>query len=161
MRVAVRPVVHADEPFLRAMLHEAIHVPPGAPRPPSDIVHEPTLAKYVDGFGSRADDQGLVAEVDGEAVGAAWVRLLGGGDPGYGWVDDRTPELTIAVVPAWRGRGIGGLLIAELVVEIAGSHPAVSLSVDADNRARSLYERHGFVAVGTSGTSITMLRTSS
>jgi hypothetical protein len=36
--------------------------------------------------------------------------------------------------------------------------PAISLSCDPANPAMRLYERLGFVAVGESGTSITMLK---
>lgn len=47
----------------------------------------------------RAGDMGFVA-VDagsGEPIGAAWLRLLGGDERGYGYVDDETPELGMAV----------------------------------------------------------------
>jgi GNAT superfamily N-acetyltransferase len=52
----------------------------------------------------------LIAIDDGFPVGAAWYRLFRKDQPGYGFVDEETPELAIAVVPSRRGRGIGEAL---------------------------------------------------
>jgi len=92
------------------------------------------------------------------SVGAAWLRLLPEQDRGYGFVDAQTQELGIGVVPAHRGRGVGSLLL-EALVEAAREqrYPALSFSVEADNPARRLYERHGFQVVGTVDGSLTML----
>ena len=87
-----------------------------------------------------------------DPVGAAWVRLptpAMRATPAY--VDDETPELAIAVVPDRVGAGIGGaLLLGDLLLR---ARPAAtqrsSLTVRAGNPARRLYERHGFVEVGT------------
>ena len=84
------------------------------------------------------------------------MRRLTAADPGYGYVADEIPELTIAVAPQHRGRGIGSRLMREL---LAADLPAVSLSCDPANPALRLYERLGFVAVGESGGSVTMLWT--
>jgi ribosomal protein S18 acetylase RimI-like enzyme len=69
------------------------------------------------------------------------------------------------VVPGREGQGIGSALLARLLAEVEGSAPAVSLSVRADNPARRLYARLGFVEVDGSevgnrvgGTSLTMVR---
>jgi GNAT superfamily N-acetyltransferase len=98
-------------------------------------------------------------------VGAAWVRRLVGEGRGYGWVDDATPELAIAVEPGREGQGVGAAMLARLLDDLAGTVPAVSLSVRADNPARRLYARLGFVVVEGSdvanrvgGTSLTMVR---
>ncbi len=100
---------------------------------------------------------GMVAE-DGQPVSAAWLRLLPEQDPGYGFVDEQTPELSIGVVPAHRGRGIGSLLL-EAPIEAARKqrYQALSLSVEPDNPAQRLYERHGFQMIGTVDGSLTML----
>ena len=83
----------------------------------------------------------------------------------YGYVDDRTPELAIAVDPGRSGQGIGGAMLARLLSEAERRFAAVSLSVRADNDARRLYERFGFRPVDgrevenrVGGTSITMVR---
>ena len=99
----------------------------------------------------------MIAEYD-QLIGAALLRFLPVHDPGYGFVDDATPELSIGVVPASRGQGVGSSLLAALVAS-AREHgfAALSLSVEPDNRARHLYERIGFQEIGTEGGSLTML----
>jgi GNAT superfamily N-acetyltransferase len=79
-------------------------------------------------------------------------------DRGYGFVDAKTPELSIGVVPTHRGRGIGSRLLEALVVSArAQRHEALSLSVEPDNPARRLYERCGFQVVGAVDGSLTMM----
>jgi len=131
-------------------------VSPGAAPPAREIVHSPELAHYAAGWG-RPGDIGFLA-VDAEAllVGAAWLRLLTGDERGYGWVDDATPELSMAVMPAWRGQGIGTRLLAALWETAAEHYAAVSLSVQADNPAVRLYRRQGFEVVEDGGAWYTM-----
>jgi GNAT superfamily N-acetyltransferase len=117
---------------------------------------DPTFAQYTGGWG-RAGDGGFVAEEDGRVVGAVWWRLFTAETPGYGFVDEQTPELGIAVWPGERGRGIGRLLLRAATA----GHPRVSLSVEDGNPARALYESEGFVAVGRSGDGTVMLCTNS
>jgi ribosomal protein S18 acetylase RimI-like enzyme len=91
----------------------------------------------------------VIALEKGFPVGAAWFRLFTGAEPGYGFVDERTPELAIAVVPSKRGHGVGEeLLVALLERARASGYEALSLSVEPGNPARKLYERHGFEVVG-------------
>jgi GNAT superfamily N-acetyltransferase len=153
----IRPATPADEPFLREMLYQALFTPPGSAPPPRDIVHIPELSRYVEGWG-RPGDMGCIAILNGHPVGAAWLRLLTGDAGGYGYVDDQTPELSLAVRPSYRGRGIGGQLLAHLLGEAAHRYRAVSLSVSAANPARRLYERQGFMTLKADGESETMIR---
>jgi GNAT superfamily N-acetyltransferase len=117
---------------------------------------DPTFAQYTGGWG-REGDGGFVAEEDGRVVGLVWWRLFRSDDAGYGFVDEQTPELGIAVWPGERGRGIGRLLLRAATAQ----HPRLSLSVEDGNGARALYESEGFVAVGRSGDGTIMLRASS
>ena len=51
-----------------------------------------------------------------------------------------------------RGRGVGTILLERLIAEAQSlSLPALSLSVEPDNFATALYQRLGFVTVGTVG----------
>ena len=124
--------------------------------PLRDILHNPDIAHYVLGW-PRAGDIGVVA-ADGDPVGAAWLRFFAPTDPGFGFVADTIPELSIGVVRPRRGQGVGGrLLDALLTAAGAAGIDAVSLSVERDNPARRLYERLGFRPVGAVGGSMTML----
>jgi len=145
-----------DVRFLRDMLHHAYYwrerEPGEGPGP---------VALYVKGWG-RPGDTALIAVEDGFPVGAAWYRLFERDQPGYGFVDEETPELAIAVVPSRRGRGIGDALLKELYVRAKhDGHKAVSLAAESDNEPLvSYYEsRHGFARVHEDGgDSVTMRR---
>src|SRR5258708_12845491 len=67
------------------------------------------VARYVNNWG-RPGDAGLVAWEAGP-IGAAWYRLFPASAPGFGFVDEQTPELTIAVVPSRPGGGLGRQLM--------------------------------------------------
>ncbi len=151
----VRDALGTDEEFLREMQYQSIFVPPGEPPVPSSLVDSDELARYYRGFGDRVGDVGRIAELgSGRPVGAAWVRQLIGADPGFGYVDDRTPEVVVAVTEEHRGRGIGTALLTSLFDDV----PRCCLSVDARNPALRLYESLGFKVHATDGQSLTMLR---
>jgi ribosomal protein S18 acetylase RimI-like enzyme len=116
------------------------------------------VALYVKAWG-RPGDTAVIAIRDGFPVGAAWYRLFTARRPGYGFVDERTPELAIAVVPSARGAGVGSALLEALLERArAAGHEAVSLAVDRENAgAIALYERHGFVRAAERGDSVTMV----
>jgi GNAT superfamily N-acetyltransferase len=82
-----------------------------------------------------------VIEVDGEPVGRLYVA--------------RWPEeiriVDIALLPAQRGRGVGTRLLRELMREAADAGKCLSIHVEHENPARSLYARLGFVQVEDRG----------
>jgi len=149
MHVRLREATSDDTEFLWEMLFFASHADEQPGRTPADLPADPSLAPYVEDWG-RPGDLGVVATDDAHPVGAAWVRLPTAATratPAY--VDDETPELAIAVAPGRAGGGIGGALLGELLAHAQGRYPAIVLTVRAGNPARRLYERHGFVEVGT------------
>jgi len=153
----IRLATADDEVFLWEMLYQAIYIPAGKAKPNRSILQEPAFAHYVDGWGHYRDDEGLIAvDQHKQAIGAVWMRLFGADDPGWGFVDADTPELSIAVLPAHRGQGLGTALLRGLIERVRKDYAALSLSVDPDNRAMKLYERLGFEVVGASGSSVTM-----
>jgi ribosomal protein S18 acetylase RimI-like enzyme len=154
----VRSATSTDEPFLWEMLYQALFVAPGKAPPPREILSTPELSRYVAGWG-RADDLGLLAieAKSQQPIGAAWLRLLTSDNRGYGYIDDDTPELSIAVLQEHRGRGVGSCLLGRLLSEAHDSYNTISLSVSVENPAVELYKRFGFVMVRIEGASLTMI----
>jgi ribosomal protein S18 acetylase RimI-like enzyme len=88
-------------------------------------------------------------------AGAAFDLLLVDGRPaGRLYVARWTKTLRIvdiALMPEFRGRGIGTALVTELFAEADASGRSVSIHVESNNPARRLYERLGFQDVGEHG----------
>ncbi len=149
----VRKADVKDVRFLRDMLHHAFYAREAA------FGEEEPVYRYVIGWG-RMGDNGLIALDEGFPAGAAWYRLFTEDETGYGFVDEATPELAIAVVPSRRGRGIGELLLTSLLERARGEGVRqLSLSVERENPALRLYEKHGFRVVRDAGHTYTMLAT--
>jgi ribosomal protein S18 acetylase RimI-like enzyme len=66
--------------------------------------------------------------------------------------------MDIAVAPGFRGRGIGTQLLRELIDEADASGRKLSIHVEMNNPARTLYDRLGFVPVGEHGVYLLMER---
>jgi len=142
----------ADVPFMRSMLAHAYAWRVNAFE--ADI----PLSRYVDNWG-RPGDLALIAHETGNRVGAAWLRVFSPDEPGYGFVDDTTPELSIAVVPSRRRHGLGRELMDDLITGArSAGHEAVSLSVEANSPAVAFYERNGFERVREEEGGLVMLR---
>ena len=151
----LRPATADDFTFLTEMLLEACNWE-GTPWWSLDKMRADDHAwRYVAGW-PRTTDFGVIAEVDGVPAGATWARLLTADRPGYGYVADDVPELTLGVAPAFRRRGIARALLTELIARGA-SYQRLALSVDPGNPAADLYRSLGFRKIGVSGTSDTMV----
>ena len=145
----LRPADRHDVRFLRDMLRHAYHW-----RLAED--EERPVYRYVQNWG-RPGDAGVVAVEGPHAYGAAWYRLFTADEPGFGFVDERTPELTIAVVPSRRGKGAGKELLEALLAQArTDGYEAVSLSTDPEQAP--YYERLGFERVRADEHAVTMLR---
>ncbi|MEU8086736.1 GNAT family N-acetyltransferase [Micromonospora sp. NPDC049101] len=146
--VDIRAATPTDREFLVDMLVEAVNWLPERNWSREQILANPAFAHYVTGW-MRPDDVGVVATQPAvRPVGAAWLRHLTAADPGYGYVSDDVPELTIGVRQSWRGRGVGRVLLrAVLDVARARGTGRVSLSVERANFAAGLYAAEGFRTV--------------
>ena len=157
--IVIREALSSDQPALDEMLYQSLYVPPGQQPLSREILQEPDINKYVADWG-RPGDLAFIA-VDSETddlLGAAWLRLLKGDEHGYGYVDDNTPELGVAVAAGYRGQGVGSSLLAYLLEAAGVMYGSVSLSVSKGNPARTLYERLGFRLIGEDGDSLTMFK---
>ena len=136
----IRPAGTGDVRFLGDMLRHAYywHVGEDPDRP---------IARYVRGWG-RPGDAGVVAVEPSGPVGAAWYRRFPEREAGFGFVDEQTPEVTIAVVPARRGRGLGKELMEALLEQARRDGiQRLSLSVEPGSSQEQFYARFGFEPV--------------
>ena len=83
----------------------------------------------------------LVIELEGRPIGRLYVDR---GEEDIRVVDN-------ALLPEARGRGIGGLLMQEILKEARSAGKSVSIHVERDNPAMRLYLRLGFRHVDTNG----------
>ena len=159
----------------RASSHRAVREPPGL-RPVTEADREFLLRLYAS---TRADELAQVAwaegaleafleqqfsaqdahyranypgatldviEVDREAAGRLYVHRG----------EDDIRIMDIALAPRFRGRGIGTALLRELMAEAGSSGRSLSIHVEMQNPARSLYDRLGFVPAGEHGVYVLM-----
>ncbi len=139
------------------MLYEAIFIPEGHPPFPREIVKELSLSKYIEKWGKDKFDIALVVEIENKLVGAVWGRLFTNENKGFGYIDNKTPELSMAIKNEYRNQGIGTKLIEAIITEYNKIEVKfLSLSVDKANKSLNLYKRIGFETVEEKETSLTM-----
>lgn len=114
MNYIIRKLRQEEVKALDTFLYEAIFIPEGVEAPPMEIINQPELQVYVDGFGTKNGDICFVAESDGVIVGAVWVRIM----DDYGHVDDETPSFAISLSKEYRGKGIGTELMKQMLTEL-------------------------------------------
>ena len=144
----IRPATQDDVEFLQKMLYEAARWNPDWPREPmEEVLAEPMstpVPRRMGAAGRRGRDRGAGRRARRRGV----VPAVHGGAPGYGFVDEKIPELGLAVEPLHRRKGIGGTLLRALMVQAREEgFQSLSLSVAVHNRSRMMYQRVGFERV--------------
>ena len=129
MSYSIREMRKEEYSLLSDFLYEAIYIPDGTAAPPKSVITCPELQVYIADFGNSKHDKALIVEVDGN-------------------IDENTPSLAMSVLKAYRGMGIGTLLLTQmLLAEKAAGYAKISLSVQKDNYAVKLYRKAGFTTV--------------
>jgi len=147
MKTGFRPITDTDLPFLGRLYastrQEELAVT-GWPREQIDAFlaqqFEAQHKHYSENYQAASFDLILDPE-SGEPIG----RL---------YLDRRENDfriVDIALVPEWRGRGIGGDLLATILAEAGAAGKTVSIHVEANNPAMSLYLRLGFRHIDDNG----------
>ena len=114
-------------------------------------VYEPVVVKqfgtWNDAFQDRVFEEKWavqnyqIVEHAGQRVGAIWVTK----EPDHLWLRE------IQISPPYQNRGIGTKLLMKVMNEAAQSDLPLRLRVLIENRAKALYERHGFRDIGMFG----------
>ena len=130
MDYIIREMRSEEYCLLSDFLYEAIYIPEGIEPPPKSVIECPELQEYIVEFGNRKHDKALVAEMQGNVIGAIWVRIMND----YGHIDNDTPSLAMSVYKKYRGLGIGTSLLKQLLqVERLAGYSKISLSVQKSN----------------------------
>jgi GNAT superfamily N-acetyltransferase len=146
----IRQLTAQDEAVLWDALYQGVQAaaPADAP-PPPEIVRQPDLARYVDGWGAPGDRGFIAHEAEtGQVLGVVWFR-----EPAAGV----TPELAFVVAPGQRKRGIGAALLTQWV-RTNPEQSEIALRVHAAHPAVRLYERFGFRVAGERDGFVTLRR---
>lgn len=144
MDYIIRKLKQEEFKLLDTFLYEAIFIPEGVKAPARDIINQPELQVYINGFGNKAGDTGFVAEINGAVVGAVWVRIM----DDYGHIDNETPSFAISILKEYRNYGIGTELMKTMLDELKTcGYKQSSLAVQKQNYAVKMYKKVGFQIV--------------
>lgn len=88
-----------------------------------------------------ADAEWLIIERDGNAIGRLYLRAIPGG----------LRIVDISLVPDCRGQGIGSAILADILDYARVRESEVTIHVERNNPARSLYRRLGFETIEEKG----------
>lgn len=144
--LTTRPLAATDAPLLTQATLDNLNWS-GMRFTAHDLEHGPEFAHYTHLVPERGDF-GVVAERRGETVGVGWALFLPATEPGYGFLDEATPEVSLWVRQDTRRRGVGRTLLRRLQQEARERGVAgLTLSVETGNDARRLYAAEGFTPV--------------
>ena len=141
MEYNIREMKASEYPLLEEFLYEAIFQRDEMNLLPKSVIEKPELKVYIQNFGNEKDDYCFCAEVQGEIVGAVWVRNI----RAYGSIDNETPEFAISLYKKFRGRGIGTQMMKKMIEHLKQrGYSRTSLAVQKDNYAIKMYLLVGF-----------------
>ncbi|DAB30098.1 MAG TPA: GNAT family N-acetyltransferase [Sulfurimonas sp. UBA12504] len=110
----------------------------------------PQLEIYSRFYGLSSKDLGLYALYEHKIAGGVWIRLLKEDDKAEGFIDEKTPILTIAVKPEFRKIGIGSAMLEQLFLEAGALFEHISVSVLNNEKTVKYFQKFGFVEVENS-----------
>nr|WP_275850693.1 GNAT family N-acetyltransferase [Sulfurimonas sp. SAG-AH-194-C20] len=98
--------------------------------------HKPAdnLNIYYDFYGLTPKDMGLYALVDNVIVGAIWTREL----------ESKTPQLSLAVKPEYRRKGVARAMIEQFLLEAGVVYERLEAETYGEASLISFYEKFGF-----------------
>ncbi|HXN45392.1 MAG TPA: GNAT family N-acetyltransferase [Bryobacteraceae bacterium] len=143
--VTLRPETEDDVPFLLAVYGstraEEMALVPWTEEQKDEFVRMQFRFQrkhYLENYGGATFD---IVMVEGRPAGRLYVFR---GSSEIRIID-------IALLPDYRGRGVGGGLLAEVLEEARGKGLVVSIHVERNNPAQHLYQRLGFQFAGERG----------
>lgn len=136
----LRPITDADLPFLLQVYISTRLAELGATGLPFDqqlqFLQSQFQLQHIHYQKHFASAQFQIVIVDGQNVGRLYC----------GWEGSNLRLIDIALLPQYQQRGIGSILIRELMAQAAARGGSLLLRVDLNNPARNWYLKLGFVA---------------
>lgn len=155
MEYILRTMRPKDSKLLESFLEHAISFPED--REWTEESKQEMIHRYLDDWGQMGDI-GFIIELkkDRKPIGAAWFRQFRATSPGFAFIDEKTPEISIVVLPEYRGAGLGRDLLRKLIDQATlEGYPGLSLNVDKKDPALELYKKLDFEVVSeTSNTQV-------
>jgi len=143
--VAYRPCTPEDVPFLRYLYgttrEDELRAVPWTDEQKAQFLDHQFFAQkaHYDDYYGKADF--LVIETGGSPIGRLYVYRD----------EEEIHIIDIALLPGYRGRGLGRILLEELLDEGRATNRKVTIYVENFNPARHLYDRLGFQHVDSNG----------
>jgi ribosomal protein S18 acetylase RimI-like enzyme len=143
--IAFRAAVDSDVPFLRHLYattrEREMQLVPWTPEQKAAFLDMQFTAQKTHYEEYYPDCKFLVIEMEQAPIGRLYIDRA----------DDDIRITDIALLPEFRGRGIGRMLMEEILEEGRTTGKRVTIHVEHDNPARRLYDRLGFRHVDTNG----------
>ena len=158
IEIIIREIKSDEVSILEDMLYESIYQPDETNPISREVINVPKVRVYIDNFAQKKDDYCLVADLNGQIIGAVWVRILADEIKGYGNVDNKTPEFAISLFKEYRKQGIGTMLMKKMISYLVEKdYKQTSLSVHKENYAVRMYQKLGFEIIGENNEDYLML----
>ena len=156
--IIIREIKTEEVIILEDMLYESIYQADEKNPISREVINVPKVHIYIDNFGQKKDDYCLVADLNGQIIGAVWIRILADEIKGYGYVDDKTPEFAISLLKEYRKQGIGTRLMQRMISYLmVKDYNQTSLSVQKENYAVRMYQKLGFEIIDENNEDYLML----
>lgn len=144
-RIQLRPIIESDMPLLNRVYastrEQELRPVPWSDEQKREFLGQQFRAQHIFYQQQFPEADFLVIEYGEDPAGRIYI-------------DRRTDEIRlvdIALLPQWRGSGIGSLLLRELMSEAADRSVPLRIHVEKNNPAMSLYRRLGFQAIEDQG----------
>jgi len=143
--ITLRPANDSDYDFMRRLYHstraeEMEHFPFDEAR--KNAFLDQQFAAQFEHYGIHYPTcERNIVEKDGQPIGRLWIDV---------W-KDQIRLVDIALMPEWRGTGIGSKLLRGVLARGIASGKPVTIHVEGFNPALRLYQRLGFQHVDTNG----------
>lgn len=152
MPIRFRPIVPSDDPFLAQVYastrREELAVTDWNDEQKATFLQMQFTAQHKFYQENYTDTDFLIILQDDTPIGRLYVAR---------WKDE-IRIVDIALLPAYRGTGIGTTILQDLLAEAGAAGKPVRIHVERENPALRLYQRLGFVIVEDKGVYLFMER---